>query len=85
MKTERQIVQEAEEHGHEFCVLPPEEGFPYPKIGYRLMKFDQNILFGWVCIQFGHQEVLHELARLANEATKPASPLTYPLLKESDS
>jgi hypothetical protein len=65
-------------------VAPPEDGFPYPSIGYRLMKATDENIFGWVCIMLGDKTVLQQVADRANKDEKfNGLGRSFPLLKDS--
>lgn len=61
----------AQEKGHEWHVLAPQEGYPVPLIGWRLMQYRPDIPADehgekWVHIQFGAENVLKNLAYTLN-------------------
>jgi hypothetical protein len=70
-----ELLQKAQEIGHEWCVLPPEAAFPHPTIGFRLMQYRPELPpneYGefWVRIQTGGETVLKRLADSLNAQRK---------------
>lgn len=75
-------LAEAEKNKERWSVLSPEDGFPYPMIGFRLMKLSEESLLGWVQVQTGAKDVLERLASYMNANEKFQTP-PNPTLKDS--
>lgn len=72
------VVQEPAEQS--WCVLPPEEGFIQPMIGFRLMH--RHKTHGWVCQMFGAQKVLNQMVETLNKQQVAETPVRSPSFSE---